>query len=156
VKGSSSGRASRRALGVLGALLLGLCFALPGGAAANPWNGKMVFQAFWWDCWNERYPGDWYTYLAKLMPRLRAMGFDGLWIPSPVKGDAGSFSMGYDPFDHYDLGEKDQKGTVATRFARNGALAQGPLELPPQSRQLVHGRRLVRGLVRTRHMLRHA
>lgn len=122
MKRSSSGGACRRAPALLGALLLGLCVALPHGAAANPWNGKVVFQAFWWDCWNERYPGDWYTYLAKLMPRLRAMGFDGLWIPSPIKGDAGSFSMGYDPFDHYDLGEKDQKGTVATRFGTKDSL----------------------------------
>jgi alpha-amylase len=76
----------------------------------------VVLQAFWWDCWNERYPQDWYTYLAKLTPRLRAMGFDGLWIPPPAKGNTGTNSMGYDLFGHYDLGLKDQKGTVATRF----------------------------------------
>jgi alpha-amylase len=65
---------------------------------ANPWNGKVVLQAFWWDCWNERYPQDCYTYLAKLTPRLRAMGFDGLWIPPPAKGNTGTNSMGYDLF----------------------------------------------------------
>jgi alpha-amylase len=90
--------------------------------AENPWNGKVVLQAFWWDAWNERYPQDWYTYLAKLAPRLRDLGFDGMWIPSPVKGNAGVNSMGYDVFDHYDLGEKDQKGTVATRFGTKDSL----------------------------------
>jgi alpha-amylase len=75
-----------------------------------------LFQAFWWDAENQRYPGNWYTYLAKLAPRLRELGFDGIWLPSPMKGKSGGFSMGYDPFDHYDLGDKDQRGTVATRF----------------------------------------
>ena len=88
----------------------------------NPLNGKVVLQAFWWDCWNEKYPQDWYTYLAKLSPRLRELGFDGIWIPSPAKGNAGINSMGYDLFDHYDLGDKDQKGTVATRFGDKDSL----------------------------------
>jgi alpha-amylase len=91
-------------------------------ALSNPWNGKLVLQAFWWDCHNDRYPRDWYTYLAKLAPRLREMGFDGIWIPSPCKGDVGGLSMGYDPFDHYDLGDKNQKGTVSTRFGTKDEL----------------------------------
>jgi alpha-amylase len=97
-------------------------FLMPGSLSANPWNGKVVFQAFWWDCWNEHYPQDWYTYLAKLAPRLRSLGFDGLWIPSPAKGQSGTNSMGYDIFDHYDLGDKDQKGTTATRFGSKDSL----------------------------------
>jgi alpha-amylase len=94
----------------------------PTKTLSNPWNGKAVLQAFWWDCWNDRYPQDWYTYLAKLSPRLRRMGFDAIWIPPPTKGNAGINSMGYDIFDHYDLGEKDQKGTVATRFGNKDSL----------------------------------
>ena len=95
----------------------------PGSPAhANPPNGKVVFQAYWWDCWNERYPFDWYTYLAKLAPRLRDMGFDGIWVPPPAKAESGGNSMGYDPFDHYDLGDKDQKGRVGTRFGTKDSL----------------------------------
>jgi alpha-amylase len=92
-------------------LALGLG-ALPARSGdANPWNGKVVLQAFWWDCENENYPGDqgWYTYLAKLAPRLRDMGFDGIWLPPPSKGNSGRSSMGYDLYDHYDLGLKQQK-----------------------------------------------
>ena len=89
---------------------------LSGGLEANPPNGKVVLQAFWWDCRNDDYREDWYTYLAKLAPHIRELGFDGIWVPSPCKGNSGGFSMGYDVFDHYDLGDKDQKGTVATRF----------------------------------------
>ena len=105
-------------------IIIGLLyiFILPLNAFSNPWNGKVVLQAFWWDCWNETYPQDWYTYLAKLSPRLRQLGFDGIWIPPPAKGNAGINSMGYDIFDHYDLGDKDQKGTVATRFGDKDSL----------------------------------
>lgn len=101
------------------ALVIG---GLRGVAAANPWNGKVVLQAFWWDCWNANYPGDWYTYLAKLSPRLRDLGFDGIWIPSPCKGNVGANSMGYDLYDHYDLGDKYQKGTTPTRFGDKDSL----------------------------------
>jgi alpha-amylase len=99
-----------------------LCLPLRGAAWGNPWNGKVVLQAFWWVCWNENYKQDWYTYLAKLAPRLRDMGFGGIWIAPPGKGNAGSNSMGYDLFDHYDLGDKDQKGTVSTRFGDKDSL----------------------------------
>ena len=99
------------------------CISLfPANALGNPWNGKVVLQAFWWDCWNEKYPRDWYTYLAKLTPRLRKLGVDGIWIPPPAKGNAGINSMGYDLYDHYDLGDKDQKGSVATRFGDKDSL----------------------------------
>ena len=103
--------------------LIVLCIlAGPDKAFANPWNGKVVLQAFWWDAWNEKYPYDWYTYLAKLSPRLRKMGFDGIWIPPPSKGDKGENSMGYDIFDHYDLGDKYQKGRTSTRFGTKDSL----------------------------------
>ena len=82
---------------------------------ANPWNGKVVLQGFWWDYWNENYPNNWATYLAKLAPRLREMGIDAVWIPPTVKNSSTS-SNGYAPFDHYDLGDKYQKGSTSTRF----------------------------------------
>ena len=69
-----------KCISVIGFVIL---FSLPANTFGNPWNGKVVFQAFWWDCWNETYPQDWYTYLAKLSPRLRRMGFDAIWIPPP-------------------------------------------------------------------------
>jgi hypothetical protein len=63
--------------------LIGLCFLLVfGKVLANPWNGA-VLQAFWWDAWNENYPYDWYTYLAKLASRFRDLGIDGMWVPAP-------------------------------------------------------------------------
>jgi alpha-amylase len=107
---------------VVALVVLGFGVLAPQPLRANPWNGKAVLQAFWWDAWNAKYPQDWYTYLAKLAPRLRELGLDGIWIPSPAKANSGTNSMGYDIFDHYDLGDKDQKGTVATRFGSKDSL----------------------------------
>ena len=82
----------------------------------NPWNGKVVLETFWWNCWNSRFPHDWYTYLAKLAPRIAALGFDGIWTPPPCKDTNATFNMGYTPYDYYDLGQKNQNGGTSTRF----------------------------------------
>jgi len=83
---------------------------------SNPWNGKAVLETFWWNCWNGNYPFDWYTYLAKLAPRVAALGFDGIWTPPPCKDTDAHNNMGYTPYDYYDIGQKNQKGAVGTRF----------------------------------------
>jgi alpha-amylase len=83
---------------------------------SNPWNGKVVLEAFWWNCWNGNYPFDWYTYLAKLAPRIAALGFDGIWTPPPCKDTNAQNNMGYTPYDYYDIGQKNQKGAPGTRF----------------------------------------
>ncbi len=74
---------------------------------------KVVFQAFWWDYWNSNYPNSWANYLTELAPRLKAMGVDAVWIPPSYK-NASTSSVGYSPFDHYDLGDKYQKGWDGT------------------------------------------
>jgi len=90
-------------------------------AGANPWNGKVVLQGFWWNYWNNNYPNDWATYLADLAPRLRAMGIDAVWIPPTAKNQNPTGSVGYAPFDHYDLGDKFQCGSTTTRFGTKDA-----------------------------------
>lgn len=87
---------------------------------ANPPNGKVVLETFWWNRWNANYPADWYTYLAKLAPRLATMGFDGIWTPPSCKDTSAIANIGYTPFNYYDLGQKDQKGAVGTRFGTIG------------------------------------
>lgn len=70
---------------------------------------KVILQGFWWEYENHNYPDGWANYLADLAPRLRAMGIDAVWIPPTYKNSFTS-STGYAPFDHYDLGDKYQKG----------------------------------------------
>jgi len=70
---------------------------------------KVVFQAFWWDYWNENYRFKWADYLAEMAPRLKEMGVNTVWIPPAYKNSSPDF-VGYMPFDNYDLGDKRQKG----------------------------------------------
>lgn len=47
---------------------------------------------------------------------LRDAGINMVWLPPAYKGAAGAKSVGYDVYDMYDLGEFDQKGSVATKY----------------------------------------
>ena len=76
---------------------------------------KVILQAFWWDYTNVNYTNSWASYLTELAPRLKDMGIDAIWIPPSYK-NSGTNSVGYSPFDHYDLGDKYQKGSTTTRF----------------------------------------
>nr|WP_272209846.1 alpha-amylase family glycosyl hydrolase [Marinicella sp. W31]MDC2875676.1 alpha-amylase family glycosyl hydrolase [Marinicella sp. W31] len=49
------------------------------------------------------------------------MGITDVWLPPAYKGAAGGYSVGYDTYDLFDLGEFDQKGTVATKYGDRGA-----------------------------------
>ncbi|MBA7479769.1 hypothetical protein ES707_15205 [subsurface metagenome] len=81
-------------------------------------SGSVVFQAFYW---NVPDGGNWYNTIAGKAAELKSAGFTHFWFPPPTKGASGGYSMGYDLYDHYDLGNYDQKGTVETRF---GSLAE--------------------------------
>ena len=56
--------------------------------------------------WNE---------IALKMPELAEAGYGAIWVPPPTKG-SGGLSVGYDMFDPFDLGSKDQRGSVSTRY----------------------------------------
>lgn len=77
-----------------------------------------MMQAFHWDC--PRVDGlefRWWTHISDKIPTLAPLGFDKLWLPPIHKAaNIGGPSMGYDPYDYYDLGEFDQKGSVKTWF----------------------------------------
>ncbi|WP_165903554.1 alpha-amylase family glycosyl hydrolase [Hymenobacter gummosus] len=102
-------------LGTLATLGVALLLGSPAQA-----QSKVVVQGFWWDYWNSNYPNGWANYLAELAPRLKAMGVDAVWIPPSIKN--GNQGNGYSPFDHYDLGDKYQKGFVGTRLGTKDEL----------------------------------
>src|SRR5204862_270885 len=52
---------------------------------------------------------------------LRALGIDAVWIPPTVKNSNATGSVGYAPFDPYDLGDKFQCGSTTTRFGTKDA-----------------------------------
>ena len=106
---------SKKGICLLGLFLL-IGIVLPSyQSSAQTTEKKVVIQGFWWDYWNNNFPNGWTDYLAELAPRLKAMDIDAVWIPPSYK-NAGTSSVGYVPFDHYDLGDKYQKGTTTTRF----------------------------------------
>jgi alpha-amylase len=64
------------------------------------------------------YPGDGglWDHLKNESGRLKSIGIDAVWLPPAYKGAAGGYSVGYDVYDIYDLGEFDQKGSVRTKY----------------------------------------
>jgi len=76
----------------------------------------VIMQAFYWNCPElENKSFKWWLYIAGEIPKLAKAGFTALWLP-PANKAANNKSMGYDPYDYYDLGEFDQKGSAATWF----------------------------------------
>ena len=53
--------------------------------------------------------------ITRRMPELAEAGYSSLWLPPPTKG-SGGLSVGYDLWDPFDLGGKDQRGTFPTRY----------------------------------------
>ncbi|MFZ5904876.1 MAG: alpha-amylase family glycosyl hydrolase [Chloroflexota bacterium] len=86
----------------------------------------VMMQAFHWDCPREdKKEFQWWNYVREKVPALAAVGFTSLWLPPVHKaGNIFGPSMGYDPYDYYDLGEFDQKGGVPTWFGTRAELGQ--------------------------------
>ncbi|OON67198.1 alpha-amylase family glycosyl hydrolase [Hymenobacter sp. CRA2] len=99
-----------------------LLLLLLGRPLAAQTTKRVVLQAFWWDYWNTNYPAGWANYLADLAPRLKSMGIDAVWIPPTAKNKNATSDVGYSPFDHYDLGDKYQKGATGTRVGTKDEL----------------------------------
>ncbi len=62
--------------------------------------------------------------LTAKMPEIAEAGYDSLWVPNPAKGDTGAFSVGYDPFDRFDLGNLNQRGSISTQWGTEAQLIQ--------------------------------
>src|ERR1700712_3839827 len=84
----------------------------------------VLLQAFYWDCpKRDNKEFTWWNFVKEKIPGLNAAGFTALWLPPASKGaNLGGMSMGYDPYDFYDLGEFDQKGSVKTWFCSKDEL----------------------------------
>ncbi|MCG3153639.1 MAG: Alpha-amylase [bacterium] len=84
----------------------------------------VMLQAFYWNAPGEEGRDDkWWEYVRAQIPGLAATGFTALWLPPAHKAaNLGGPSMGYDPYDYYDLGEFDQKGGVPTWFGTKAEL----------------------------------
>ena len=61
--------------------------------------------------------------LNQKLPEIAEAGYTSLWLPPPAKGGS-VFSVGYDVFDPFDLGDKNQAGTTRTRYGTKAELLQ--------------------------------
>jgi alpha-amylase len=82
----------------------------------------VIMQAFYWDSpKHENKEHEWWNFVAEKVENLGKAGFNALWLP-PVNKAASTTSMGYDPYDYFDLGDFDQKGGKKTWFGNRAEL----------------------------------
>jgi galactose oxidase len=95
----------------MGVLLQGFFKMPPNQAVPSPADGDTSID-WWWD------------HLAGQANDLRRAGFTAVWLPPTLKTSDGNKpgSDGYGPFDDYDIGSKNQKGSLATRFGNREQL----------------------------------
>lgn len=81
----------------------------------------VMMEGFYWNC-----PSPWYPTMQSEVSALANMaggyGINRIWFPPPQKSASGGYSMGYDPYDYYDLGQLNQEGTTATHFGTQAQL----------------------------------
>lgn len=84
-----------------------------------------MYQAFYW---NYPKPPEVTQRLWETIPDKAAgwaeVGITSVWFPPANKGNSNEWSVGYDPYDFWDLGEFDQKGTVHTRYGTKEQLEE--------------------------------
>jgi len=82
----------------------------------------VMMQAFYWDApQKEKQEGNWWNVIAEHVEALSKSGISALWLP-PVSKGYDNRSMGYDPYDYWDLGDYDQKGGKKTLYGNRAEL----------------------------------
>ncbi|MGF6871012.1 alpha-amylase family glycosyl hydrolase [Paraburkholderia sp. MM5477-R1] len=68
----------------------------------------------------------WWDHLAESAMDLAQVGITSVWLPPATKAAQGSqeAALGYSVFDDYDIGSKDQKGAVHTRYGTREQLTR--------------------------------
>ena len=77
-------------------------FAVSAGRVSG---GEAILQYF-----NTSWPE-----LTRRIPELAEAGYTALWLPPPFKA-GGGLSVGCDSYDRFDLGSKDQNGSLPTKY----------------------------------------
>ncbi len=75
-------------------------------------NGTMIQFFHWYSEGN----GKLWDEVKNQAQYLQDLGINAVWLPPAYKASGGGYSTGYDPYDLFDLGEFDQKGTIPTKY----------------------------------------
>lgn len=75
-------------------------------------------------CFHWYYPegGKLWPELAERADGFNDIGINMVWLPPAYKGASGGYSVGYDSYDLFDLGEFDQKGCIPTKYGDKAQL----------------------------------
>lgn len=75
-------------------------------------------------CFHWYYPegGKLWPELAERADGFNDIGINMVWLPPAYKGASGGYSVGYDSYDLFDLGEFDQKGSIPTKYGDKAQL----------------------------------
>lgn len=98
-------------------------------------TNRTMMQFFHWyypdggKLWNE---------VAEKAESLAAMGITDIWLPPAYKGASGGYSVGYDTYDLFDLGEFDQKGSTATKYGDRKAYENATGRLKEKGIRVIH------------------
>ncbi|KAG8696369.1 hypothetical protein FRC09_008547, partial [Ceratobasidium sp. 395] len=92
-----------------------------GGAQVDEGQNALMIQFFEWDAKAEG--KSWWKHFENEVPRLKELGVTQVWLPPPHKAMRPK-GQGYDAYDLWDLGEFNQKGTIATRWGTKQELIQ--------------------------------
>jgi alpha-amylase len=80
---------------------------------------EVMMQGFYWDV---PMGGTWWSNVQGKVATWAGVGITSVWLPPCSKGDSGPYSVGYDPFDYFDFGDFNQKGTTETRYGSKSEL----------------------------------
>lgn len=75
-------------------------------------NGTMI-QFFHWYTDGDSFL---WNHVKESADYLSSLGITSVWLPPAYKSTSAGFSVGYDPYDLFDLGEFDQKGGIVTKY----------------------------------------
>lgn len=65
-----------------------------------------------------------YRTILRRLPEVVLCGYSAIYLPAPQKSGGGGFSVGYNPFDHFDLGDRPQKGSYRTKYGTTQELIE--------------------------------
>ncbi|HEY2341534.1 MAG TPA: alpha-amylase family glycosyl hydrolase, partial [Chthoniobacteraceae bacterium] len=98
-----------------------LALLLAGASSLTPLRAGVMMEGFYWNC-----PGPWYPTMQSNASSLASMiggyGINRIWFPVPDKAASGGLSMGYDPYDYYDVGSYSQSNGPGTHFGTQAQL----------------------------------
>jgi len=96
-------------------------------------NGTMI-QFFHWYTDGDSFL---WKHVKESADYLSELGITAVWLPPAYKSTNGGYGVGYGPYDLFDLGEFDQKGTIPTKYGSKEEYVQAIKSLKEKNIQTI-------------------